>query len=464
MSSLDKLRNLSLIETLRAQGESEENPRGPGRGNETEGKRSEARAPDAPEKPLPNGDPGAGGQDKDAGSKQDSAVLQGEIDSALLALPQRGRSISWGGLISFGICVLLPTLVAAVYYIWIASDQYVVEWRFMVRDSNTATTTSSAAVSATTLSAVLGGSASASAPDNYMVAEYIKSSQAVIDLEKRINLTKMYSLPSVDYLSRFDASQPIEQLTRYWQYMVTATYDVITGTATAQVRAFTPEDALLIAKTLIALNEDLVNNAALRPQLEAVRYAEAEVTRAEERVKKNRVELAEYRNTSAVIEPNSSVVLSNATLASTLRQLISQYQTELAAMLSGGVGQNASQVQSLRLRIKATQEQLKAVEAEVKGAKLGDKSLSEVVGRYEQLDAERQFALAMLTTTMQSLEQARANAMARRLFVVPFVQPELPQSSLYPNRPVAIAIVAGACLLLWTICLLLGRSIREHLA
>ncbi|WP_425065262.1 hypothetical protein [Reyranella sp.] len=156
--------------------------------------------------------------------------------------------------------------------------------------------------------------------------------------------------------------------------------------------------------------------------------------------------------------------MSNTTLASTLRQLIAQYQTDLAAVLSGGVGQNASQVQSLRLRIKATQEQLKAVEAEVRSAKQGDQSLSEVVGRYEQLDAERQFALAMLTSTMQSLEQARSNSMARRLFVVPYVRPALPESSTYPNRPLAIATVGGACLLLWVIALLLGRSIREHLA
>lgn len=472
MSSLDKPEHLPLIEALRAQGE----PTGKVRRLRRNGERAADGAPGGQADPskladtvldasgeneaaVPNGRGGKGNSDRTF------PAGEGAVEAPYIeALPQRRRSISWGGLISFLLCVVLPTLLASVYYLWIASDQYVVEWRFAVRDSNTATTTSSAAVTATTLSAILGGSTAASAPDNYMVTEYIKSGQAVADLERRINLTKLYSRSDIDFLSRLDGNLPIEKVVRYWQYMASASFDIVTGNAIAEVRAFTAKDALLIADTLVELTEDLINGAVLRPQLEAVRYAEAEVRRAEDRVKKNRLELAEYRNGAAVIEPNSSVVLSNATLASTLRQLIAQYQTDLAAMLSGGVGQNASQVQSLRLRIKATQEQLKAVEAEVRSAKQGDQSLSEVVGRYEQLDAERQFALAMLTSTMQSLEQARSNSMARRLFVVPYVRPALPQSSVYPNRPVAIATVAGACLLLWTIALLLGRSIREHLA
>lgn len=455
------------METLRVPGESGGKIRRFRRDIEKEATKSDQSTPGGLEidDKSSGRDPGSSGRDREAVARQGyPAAAENEAVPTLVALPQRRQTVSLGGLISFGLCVVLPTLVAAVYYIWIASNQYVVEWRFMVRDSNTATTTSAATVSVTTLSAVLGGASSASAPDNYMVTEYIKSPQAVVDLRKRINLTEMYSAKSIDYWSRFDASLPVEEFARYWQYMVTSSYDAITGTASATVKAFTPADALLIAKTLMSLSEDLVNDAVLRPQLEAVRYAEAEVKRAEERVVKSRVEMSEYRNNAAIIEPNSSVVLSNATLASNLRQLIAQYQTDLAAVLSGGVGQNSSQAQSLRLRIKATQEQLKTVEAEVRGAKQGDKSLSEVVGRYEQLDAERQFAQAMLTSTMQSLEQARANAVARRLFVVPFVKPELPQSSLYPDRPVAIAVVAGGCLLLWTISLLLGRSIREHLA
>lgn len=378
-----------------------------------------------------------------------------------LMLPQRQERRPWGGIVSFVLCVLLPTIGAAIYYISFASNQYAVEWRYAVRDTSTATSTSSATSS---LTALLGVSTAASGPDNYMVTEYIKSRQAVEDLEKRIGLISLYSRPSIDAWSRFDASLPVEKFVSYWKNMVTASFDAITGTALAEVRAFTEDDAYLIAKTLVALCEDLVNEVAQRPQLETVRYAEAEVARAEARLKEIRSELVAYRNKESVIDPNSSVVLGNATLASSLRSLLAQYQTDLAAMQKGGLGPNASQVQSLRTRIRATQDQLKDVETEVSRAKQGDASLSQIVGRYEQLTLELQFAQNMMTSTVQSLEQARSNAMARRIFITPYVHPAKPHSSTYPNRVVAIFIVAGLCTLLWTVALLLGRSIREHLA
>lgn len=376
-------------------------------------------------------------------------------------LPQRRRSISRPGLISFLLCVLLPTIAAAIYFIGFASSQYVVQWRFTIRDTNTGTSITAAASS---LSGLFGGGTAASGPDNYMVTEYIKSEQAILDLEKRIGLRALYGRPSIDYFSRIDASLPIERFVRYWDYMVSASFDQITGTALAEVRAFSPEDAYLIAKTLLELTEELVNETSQRPLWEAVHYAESVVTRAQEQLKKIRIDLVEYRNKAAVIDPNSSIVLSNATVASTLRQTIAQYQTDLGASLRGGLGQNATQVEVLKRRIRATQDQLRDVEAEIAKTKEGSQPLSAIVGRYEELDLERQFAQTFLTSAMQSLEQARSNAMAKRLFVVPYVRPVEPQSSTYPKRVIAIATVAGACLLLWTVALLLWRAIREHLA
>lgn len=465
---MDNRRNLSLIESLRLAG-SESTDKVRPRPNAPEGgvgARRRSKAPDAESTDELRADAGGVPEKGYAREMSPGGEMRAlpEVEPSSIAfprLPQRRRGSSLGGIISFCLCVVLPTILAAVYFIGFASKQYVVEWRFTVRDTNTATTTSSAA---STLTALLGGSSSASLPDNYMVAEYIKSEQAVIDLDKRIGLRARYERPDIDFWSRFDSTLPLEKFVRYWTYMVRASFDQITGTSVAQVRAFSAADAYLIGQTLVELTEDLVNEVAQRPLREAVHYAEAEVARAESRMKKVRVDLAEYRNTAAVIDPNSSVVLSNATVASSLRQMIAQYQADMGTMMQGGLGQNASQVQGIKRRIKATQDQLKEVESDIARRKEGNDPLSQVVGRYEELDVERQFAQNLLQSTVQSLEQARANAMARRVFVVPFVQPVLPESSTYPNRAVSILTVAGACLLLWTIALLVGRSIREHLA
>jgi capsular polysaccharide transport system permease protein len=378
-------------------------------------------------------------------------------------LPQRRSRRRLGGLVSFLMFVLLPTALAAVYYLVYASNQYVVQFSFNVRDTNTSVSTSAVAATAG-LSASLGLTSSPNPTENYMVVEYMTSRQAVDDLQKKINVRQLYSYPFIDFWARLDASEPVERFVKYWKDVVTAEFDQLTGISSAEVRAFTPADAYLIANTLVSSADEMINEVSQRPLREAVRYAEAEVKRSEDRLKQLRADLSAYREKEGLIEPLTSVVLSNATVASTIRGTLAQLQTEMANLKIQGLGPKAPPVLALQTRIKATEDQLKLVENEVSTKKGGSSSaISPVVARYEQLDLERQFAQATLTSTMQSWEQARANAVTKRLYIVSFIAPALPQRSTYPNRVVAILTAAAACLMLWTIGLLLSRSIKEHL-
>ncbi len=296
-----------------------------------------------------------------------------------------------------------------------------------------------------------------------MVTEYMTSLQAVHDLQKRINLRQIYSRPFIDFWSRLDVSRSTEAFAKYWKdNVVKATYDTVTGISTGTVHAFTAEDSVLVATTLLSSADEMINDVAQRPLREAVRFSEAEVKRAEDRLRQIRDDLAKYREKEGLIDPMNNVVLSNATLAGTVRGLLTQLQTDKAALGKQGLGPNAPPVRSLDMRIKATEEQLKAIEAQVSSQPTGT-GISPLVARYEALDLERQFAQSMLTSTMQSLEQARANAVTKRLYITPFIQPALPQTSTYPNRFVATLTVTIACLFLWTIALLVSRSIKEHL-
>lgn len=377
-----------------------------------------------------------------------------------LPRPGRGRR-SLGGFLSFALCVLLPAALAAIYYFGYASPQYVVEFRFSVRDTNGA---ASAQGAASGIFAALGASSASNSNENYMVTEYMTSLQAVHDLQQKIDLRLIYSRPDIDFWSRLDASRSTESFAKYWKdNVVRATYDTITGISTGKVHAFTPEDSLLVAKTLLSSADEMINDVAQRPLREAVRFSEAEVKRAEDRLRGIRDELTRFREKEGLIEPMNNVVLSNATLAGTVRALLTQLETDKAVLKKQGLGSGAAAMRVLDSRIKATEEQLKAIEAQVSSQTTGA-GISPIVARYEALDLERQFAQTMLTSTMQSLEQARASAVTKRLYITPFIHPVLPKVSTYPNRFVATLTVTIACLLLWTIALLVSRSIKEHLA
>lgn len=383
------------------------------------------------------------------------------------ALPQRGRKRSYGTILSFALFVGLPLVVASIYYIFFASDQYVVEFRFAVRETSTTTTTTPTGA----LAAQFGLAASSNPAENYMAADYLLSRQIVDDLQEKIKLTSLYSRPEIDWWARFDASQPMEKFAKYWRDMATASFDQITGFVTAEVRAFSAEDAYLIGKTMVALTENLVNDVGKRSRMDSVRFAEQEVKNAEERLKSIRVQLSAYRNREGVIDPTTNVVASNTTLAQTLRTTLMQYQTELALLKQQKVGANAPPVQILESRINTTRGQLAAIESQVgssenelKNRSISNRPLSNVVGEYEKLDLDRQFAQTALTSALQTLDQAKSNAVAQHLYITPFVRPSLPQSSTYPNRFMSILTIGFVCFLLWTIGLLVVRSIGDHLA
>lgn len=377
----------------------------------------------------------------------------------LKPLPQGRRKRSFGVLISFVLCVIAPVIAASVYYFAFASEQYVSEFSFVVRDSKSAVSGTSGGNVPAMMSMMSGGGSSV---ENYMVAEYLLSREAVEALQKKLDLVKMYSGTDIDWLARLDPSAPIERIVPYWRRMVSATYDQITGLGIAQVRAFDPKDAYEIASTLVKLSEALVNDIANRPQRDAVRFAQEDVKRAEERLLQAREELAKYRDREMVIEPQADAVAGKIAVAQTLRTNLASMETELTVLKGGNMSANSTQLVGLQRRIDATRAQLRLVESQVGTARDGNASLSKVVGEYERLDLERQFAQNILGTAVQNLEQARSNALVQHIYVMAFVPPGMPQSSTYPKRIVSILLLGLGCTLFWTVSLLIIGSVREH--
>lgn len=376
-------------------------------------------------------------------------------------LPMPVRRKSRGEFLSFLAVVVLPVLVATGYYFLIASNQYVSEFKFVVRDAMSASM-GSKDTSMGDVMAMAGGTR-ANSLESYMVTEFIRSQKAVEELQARIDIRKLYSRPQIDWFGRFHEDGPIEALKAYWDRKVSAQFDMLTGIGTARVRAYRPEDAHLIASTALSMSEELINNVATRPQRDAIRAAEAELKRSEDRLAALSARLSQFRNTELVIDPASNVVVGNAQLAQTLRVQLAQYQTELAALKQQNLDQNAPMSRVLQSKIKATRDQLTTVEGEV-AARGGANALSKVMAEYEQIDLERQFAQESVKAAMKTLDEARSAAVFQHMYVTPFVSPGMPQSSTFPNRLSSIAIVAFVSLLVWTAGLLFVRSVREHLS
>jgi capsular polysaccharide transport system permease protein len=102
---------------------------------------------------------------------------------------RRISPLAWSAILA----ILLPTLVGAVYYGLIASNQYASDVRFSIRGNDT-----SAADLFSGLSGMLG--TSKSLQDSYLVTNYLTSREVVEDIEKKVPLRAMYTKSFIDYL------------------------------------------------------------------------------------------------------------------------------------------------------------------------------------------------------------------------------------------------------------------------
>ena len=361
------------------------------------------------------------------------AVATSSTIDDLFCLPQLARRRSYGTLISFAICVILPTLAIAAYLYHFASDEYFAEFRFSVQQGNpvlpgaSPSTVLAGGGSSSPLSgqaSSLGGSASSApvaTPQNFMVNDYLSSGKAVHDLQSRFDVKALYSREEINWLERFDARAPMEKFVTYFHHFLWADFDQVTGVAIVTVKAFTAQDALSIAKTLAELSENLINEMNIRADRDAVRFAEKESESAEQRLNDARARLLEFRTNAGVINPSAGSPPSVLTI-----------------------------------------EQLSRVQREAAQHGVGAHALANVVGKYEKIIFDQQYAQDSLLRARQAVDLARANAAVQHFYIEPYVTPELPETPAYPMRALDTCLAGLAIFGAWLLGLLFVRTIQDH--
>ena len=188
----------------------------------------------------------------------------------------------------FWYTVLIPTVIAVIYFGLIASDVYISESRFVVRSPQRQVQTG--------LSSLLQGSGfSRSQDDTYSVHDFVLSRDALKELDDQLAVRKAYSSKDADFINRFpglDWEDSFEALYRYYRNRVTIDYDTVSSITVLKVRAFSAEDAFKINDLLLKMGERLVNNLNNRSRQDLIKTAEQEVALGEEKVKLASVALA----------------------------------------------------------------------------------------------------------------------------------------------------------------------------
>ena len=348
------------------------------------------------------------------------------------------------------LAVIVPTLVAILYYGLLAEDVYISESRIVVRSpSQGPRSPLDAALDQTGFGAANEG--------NNTVIAYLQSRAAIAEANRDGKLKTAYSNPELFWLDRFGLfGASDEEFYRYFQNQLDVEEGTTTQVLTIRVRAFTPEQARAINARLVEQSEALVNSLSERSQADLIAIAEREVEEAATKARTAAVELAKYRNTSGIVDPvqESEVGL----------QMISKLQDELIAAQTRlrqlqTYTPEASQIPFLRTQVRDLQREIEAARANLTG---GNASLSSALTRYQELQVDVDFAEKQLAATRAALLEARAEARRKQAYLEKIAAPSLPDYPVEPRRirSILAAIVLG--LLAWGVLSMLAIGVREH--
>lgn len=371
-------------------------------------------------------------------------------------LQSRAQRRHWGVLISFLLCVLSPVIVTATYLYTYAADQYASTLAFSVRSEGVGASIE-----------LLGGitdlsGSSSSSSDTDILFDYIQSQNLVTKIDDRLDLRAIWSRPAGDPVFSYDTSGTIEDLLDHWERMIRISYDSGTGLMEVRTLAFSPEEATLIAREIFAESSAMINKLSDVARQDTIRYAHEELEGAVERLRAARQDLTRFRNHNQIVDPTADLQSQAGLLGSLQTQLTTtlidlDLLRDTAQTGDPRIIQNERRVAVIEARITAERRKLGY------GGRGGSGNvMATLVGEYEGLVVDREFAEHSYTAALAGYDAAQAEARRKSLYLAAHVPPTTAEKSEYPQRKLLLFLVALFLFLGWSILVLIYYAIRDR--
>lgn len=350
------------------------------------------------------------------------------------------------------ITVVIPTLIALIYFGLIASDVYISESRFVVRSPDKPASSG--------LGILLKSTGFTNGGDEIYAAEnFIQSRDALAALNKNGDYRRAYSNPHVSFIDRFNgfgSNESFEALYKYYRSKISVEHESTASITTLTVRAFTPDEAYRVNSQLLRMAELTVNNLNERGRQDLIHFATVEVNEAKDQAREAALAVSSFRNSQGVVDPEKQ--------ATAQLQMVSKLQDEIIAarsellQLRSFTPQNP-QIDVLATKVKGLENEMQNQVSMVAG---GSKSLATTAARYQRLALESQFADKQLAAAMTSLQDASNEARRKQAYLERIVAPSKPDEALEPRRLRGILATIVLGLVAWGIVTMLMAGVQEH--
>ena len=387
--------------------------------------------------------------DADAEVKAAASMVSVKPTAAMAQVRPRHRLL----FLSFILAVLLPAGLTA-YYLWgRAVDQYASTVGFSVRREEVS--------SAMDLLGGISALSKSSSSDTDILYEFLKSQKLVADLDAKLDLRAIWSKPQGDPIYSFNTAGSIEDLVDYWSRMVRTSYDSTSGLIEVRVLAFTPEEATTIAQALFEASSSMINSLSTIAREDAISYSREELKNVEDRLRLAREAVTRFRTLHQIVDPSSDLQ-THAGVLGALQTQLTAAQVELDLL---------GDTQSSDPRQEQTKRRIAVIEARIASErnKVGvsadgqvDEAYASVVGDYERLSVDLEFAQRSYVAALASYDAAQAEARRKSRYLAAHILPTTAEVARFPQRMILQTVISVFLLLLWAIGVLVTYSLRDR--
>ena len=367
----------------------------------------------------------------------------------------RARPRHWLVLLSFLLMVVAPA-GATGWYLWTrAVDQYASYVGFSVRKEE-----GGGAVELLGGITELSGSMSM---DTDILFEFLQSQELVAAIDAELDLRTIWSRadPALDPIFAYHPPGTIEDLVDHWARKVKVSYDSGTALLNVRVLAFRPEDATAIA-TLIFDEEQRDDQRTLGPGPRGRHPPRPRGSRAGRGPAEGGAPAAaglpqphpDHRPDPAYPDPVGPDRRPR-------RAQLAEARIELE-LLRDTAQTNDPRLTQAQRRIEVIQQQItdELSKLGLDGAETS--SVADLVGEYEALAVDLQFAQGTYTAALAAFDAARYEARRQSRYLAAHVQPTRAEAARFPDRSALMGLTVLFLFLFWAMTVLVGYALRDR--
>lgn len=351
--------------------------------------------------------------------------------------------------------VLLPFVLAIIYYAVFAVKRYVSTAEIAVRQTDS----TNSAINSPGLALLLGSVNPTSREETLYLRQYIISNDMLEILKKKIGWMEHYTAVHRDPLYWLSKDAPQSDVLKFYQRAVQVHYDTETGLLKVEVQAFDPDYAQKVLETILKESERFVNELSHRMTRDQLAFVEKELATARANYEVKRDELLQFQAQNNLLNAEATAT-SQSELIASMEATLATEKAKLTALLSS-LSPQAPQVAQQRRKIAAIEEQLKQ-ETQRLIAQDGSVKLNTVASKFRELTIQAGIAEEAYKVSLASLENTRieVNKKFRTLAVV--VSPNLPEDAIYPDIPYNLLTILVCLLALFGITRFIVATIEDH--